>query len=228
MSDPLEPFAEDLWTVARPQRFWGLECGTRTTVIRMSNGGLFVHCPVALDPALRREVDALGRVEAVVAPSLFHHLYVGQWLDAYPSAEIWCCPGLERKRSDLAWTGVLGDAPVDAWKADVEHAAFTARFENEIVFYHPKSRTLVCADALLNLSKHPSPVTRAVALLMLNTGPGKGYLERVAVRDYRLGRRQVDRIAEWDIDKITLAHGGQVGGDGRRVLLEAYRWLPGR
>lgn len=223
----LEPFAEDLWTVTRSQRFWGLETGTRTTVIRLASGGLFVHCPVALDAALRREVDALGPVEAVVAPSLFHHLYVGQWMQAYPRAEVWACPGLERKRSDLAWTGVLGDAPLDVWKADVGQAAFTARFENEIVFFHEKSRTLVCADALLNLSRHPSRATRAAAFLMANTGPGKGYLERIAVRDYRLGRRQVDRIAAWDIDKITLAHGAQIRGDGRRVLLEAYAWLRG-
>lgn len=228
MPDTLVPFAEELWTVARPQRFWGVETGTRTTIIRLSGGGLFVHCPVALDPELRREVDALGPVVGVVAPSLFHHLYVGQWMAAYPEAEVWACPGLERKRSDLAWTGVLGDAPVDAWKADVEQAAFTARFENEIVFFHPKSRTLVCADALLNLSRHPSRMTRIAAFMMANTAPGKGYLERIAVRDYRLGRRQVDRIAEWDIDKITLAHGAQVSGDGRQVLLEAYTWLRGR
>ena len=225
MVNPLEPFAEDLWTLSRPQKFWGVETGTRTTVIRLSSGGLFVHCPVALDATTRREVDALGPVEAVVAPSLFHHLYVGEWLSAYPHAQVWACPMLERKRSDLAWTGVLGDAPVDVWKADVQQAAFTARFENEIVFFHPKSRTLVCADALLNLSRHPSRMTRAAARLMMNTGPGKGYLERIAVRDYRLGRRQVDRIAEWDIDKITLAHGDQVQRDGRQTLLEAYSWL---
>ena len=221
----LEPFADALWTVSRPQKFWGVETGTRTTVIRLGHGGLFVHCPVALDAELRREVDALGTVTAVVAPSLFHHLYVGQWLEAYPAATVWACPGLERKRSDLAWTGVLGDTPAEAWRADVEQAAFTARFENEIVFYHPKSRTLVCADALLNLSRHPSRLTRAAARLMANTAPGKGWLERFPVRDHRLGRRQVDRIARWDIEKITLAHGEQVTQNGRNVLLEGYSWL---
>jgi hypothetical protein len=225
MPTSLEPFAEDIWTVSRPQKFWGIETGTRTTLMRLSSDGLFVHCPMALDEETRREVDALGPVEGVVAPSLFHHLYVGEWMAAYPKAEVWACPGLERKRSDLRWTGVLGDAPVDVWKADVEQASFTARFENEIVFFHRKSRTLVCADALLNLSRHPSQLTRAVAFLMGNSGPGKGYLERIAVRDYRLGRTQVDRIAEWDIEKITLAHGEQIQSDGRRTLLDAYAWL---
>jgi len=225
MPPALEMFTEDVWTAARPQKFWGIETGTRMTVVRLSGGGLLVHCPVALDEATRREVDALGTVRAVVAPSLFHHLYVGPWMAAYPRASFWACPGLERKRSDLAWTGVLGDTPGGDWSEDVDQASFTARFEHEVVFFHKKSRTLVCADALLNLSTHPSLATRGVAFLMGNSGPGKGYLERVAVRDYRLGRRQVDRILEWDIDRVVLAHGAMLHGGGRDAVREAYRWL---
>jgi hypothetical protein len=222
----LERFTDEIWTVARPQRFWGLETGTRTAIVRMSNGGLFVHCPVRLDPELKRQVDALGPVHAVVAPSLFHHLYVADWIAAYPEAEVCPCPGLERKRSDLRWGEVLGEQPRAAWADDLDQAAFTARFEHEVVFFHRKSRTLVCADALLNLSQHPSKITRAVAFLMGNSAPGKGWMERIAVQNWKLGRRQVDRILEWDINGITLAHGALVDRDGREIVRDAYRWLP--
>ncbi|MCC6554334.1 MAG: DUF4336 domain-containing protein [Polyangiaceae bacterium] len=217
----IEPFAEDVWTVARSQRFWGVETGTRMTIVRLGDGGLFVHCPVALDGETRRAVDALGPVRAVVASSLYHHLYVGEWMKAYPDASFHPCPGLERKRADLRWGPALGDA----WGGDLDQAAFTARFEREIVFFHKKTRTLVCADALLNLSGHPSRWTRLVALLMANTGPGKGYIERIAVQDWALGRRQVRRILEWDIDGIVLAHGALVRRDGARAFREAYSWL---
>lgn len=221
----LDRVADDLWTTHRPQRFWGLETGTRMTVARLSDGGLFVHCPVALDEATRRDIDALGPVRAVVASSLFHHLYVGQWMAAFPKASFWGCPGLAEKRPDLKFSGVLGDAARDEWSADIDQAPFTSRFEREVVFLHRKSRTMVCADALLNLSVHPSRVTRAAAFLMGNSGPGKGYLERVAVRDYALGRRQVDRILEWDIDGVVLAHGGLIEHGGREAVRDAYRWL---
>ena len=221
----LDLAAEDLWTTARPQRFWGLETGTRMTVARLSDGSLFVHCPVALDEATRRDIDALGPVRAVAASSLFHHLYVGQWMDAYPKATFWGCPGLAKKRPDLKFTGVLGDDPHDEWAADIDQAPFTSRFEREVVFLHRKSKTMVCADAMLNLSKHPSPVTRAVAFLTANTAPGKGYLERIAVRDYALGRKQVDRILEWDFDGVVLAHGGLIEHGGREALRDAYSWL---
>jgi hypothetical protein len=221
----MERFAEDVWVTARPQRFWGVETGTRMTVVRLRDGGLFVHCPVALDEATRRAVDALGEVRAVVSSSLFHHLYAGQWMAAYPGAVFCACPELERKRSDLRFGHVLGDAPHDLWRGELEQIFFSARFEREVVFFHARSRTLVTADALLNLAHHPSRATRAAAFLMGNTAPGKGYLERVAVRDWRLGRRQVDRILEWDFERIALAHGGLVERDGREVMRDGYSWL---
>lgn len=221
----LESFRDGIWTLQRPQRFWGVDTGTRTTIVRMSDGGLFVHCPVALDDELRRRVDELGPVRAVVASSLFHHLYVGQWMEAFPSATFHPCPGLAQKRPDLTWGSELGDAPESGWSADIDQASFTSRFEKEIVFLHRKTNTLICADALLNLSHHSSRLTRTVAFLMGNNGPGKGYFERIAVRDWKLGRKQVDRILEWDIDGIVLAHGALVPHDGRAAVREAYTWL---
>jgi len=68
-------------------------------------------------------------------------------------------------------------------------------------------------------------LTRAAEFLMRNTAPGKGYLERIAVRDWALGRKQVDRILEWDIDGIVLAHGGLVQHAGQVAVRDAYTWL---
>ena len=221
-----ERIADDVWTTERPQKFWGVETGTRTTVVRLSDGGLFVHCPVPLDAATRVEVDALGPVRAVVASSLFHHLYVGEWMRAYPQALFCACPGLSEKRPDLTFGHVLGDTPHPLWAADLEQLFFSARFEKEVVFFHRRTRTMISADALLNLRHHKSRRTRLVALFMFNLGPGRGWMERIAVRDWKLGRAQVDRMLEWDIERILIAHGDLVLENGRDVLRDAYDWLP--
>ncbi len=221
----LESFADDVWTVERSQRFWGVETGTRMTVVRLSDGGLFIHGPVALDDATRAKVDAIGPVRAVVCSSRYHHLYAGQWAEAYPDAALCACPGLEQKRADLPWSHVMRDEPHALWESDLEQVYFSARFEHEVVFFHRATRTLICLDALLNLSTHPNRSTRLVALLMANTGPGKGYLERIAVGKRATARQQVRRILDWDIDGIILAHGGLVRGDGRQVFADAYQWL---
>jgi hypothetical protein len=221
----MDRIADDVWTTARPQRFWGVETGTRMTVVRLAAGGLFVHCPVALDAATRRAVEALGEVRAVVSSSLFHHLYAGQWMEAYPSALFCACPGLDQKRPDLSFGHVLGDEPHPLWADDLDQVNFSARFEKEVVFFHRATGTMICADALLNLSQHPSRLTRLAARLMGNTAPGKGWMEwTFAVRDRRACREQVDRMLRWDIERIVLAHGGLVTHDGREVLRRAYVW----
>ena len=221
----LTPFADEVWIDTREARFLGLESGTRMTVVRLSDGGLFIHSAVALDDELRGAVDALGEVRAVVAPSVFHHLHVGPWMQAYPSAIFAACPGLEWKRTDLAFTCVMADEPHPAWAHDLSQVYFSARRENEVVFFHARSRTMICSDALLNLARHRHPSTRLVARIMGNRGPGLGWPERLMIRDRGLARRQVERILAWDIDKIVLAHGDLVERDGRDVVRRAYAWL---
>lgn len=222
----LHPFAEDVWVAHRPLRFWGVETGTRMTVVRLADGGLLVHSPVALDVATRAAVDALGPVTAVVAPSRFHHLFVRDWLGAYPDARAWACPGLETKRRDLAWRGVLGDEAEGPWRGELEQVFFGARWlENEVVFFHPKSGTLICADLLFNLAEHPSRLTRLAALALGNRAPGATWLERVILRDRRAARAQVDRMLAWRPRRIALAHGALVEHEGAEVLRRAYAWL---
>ncbi len=221
----LTPFTEDVWTDTRRQKFFGVETGTRMTIVRLSDGGLFVHSPVALEGDTRARIDALGEVRAVVAPSVFHHLQVGPWMAAYPKALYFACPGLEWKRPDLAFTGVLGDQPHPWWSRDIEQVYFSARRENEVVFCFARRKLLICADALLNLSTHDLRATRFVARLMGNSAPGVGYLERVMIRNRRLARRQVDRILAWDFDKAIVAHGDPVERDAKAAMRDAYAWL---
>jgi hypothetical protein len=221
----LRPWAPDVWTDEREAKFFGVETGTRMTVVRLSGGGLFVLSPVELDDETRKAIDALGEVRAVVAPSLFHHLSVGQWMAAYPKAFFGACPGLEWKRSDLPFSSIVADEPHPIWKGDLEQVYFSARRENELDFFHAPSKTLIVTDALLNLSTHARKSTRFVAALMRNSAPGLGWMEPLMVRDRGLARRQVDRMLDWDFDRIILAHGQMVEPGGREVLERAYAWL---
>jgi hypothetical protein len=221
----LTRFTDGVFSDTRKAKFFGVETGTRMSIVQLADGGLFVHSPVPLTDETRREVDALGEVRAVVAPSIFHHLSVGQWMAAYPKAVFAACPGLEWKRKDLAFTCVLGDQPHPIWANDLEQVYFSARRENELDFFHKPTRTLIVTDALLNLSTHPQLSTRLVARLMGNTAPGTGWMEPIMVRDRKLARRQVDRMLAWDFERILLAHGAPVEHDGPAVLRHAYTWL---
>ena len=222
----LQSIGDGLWSTTRPLRFLGVETGTRTTIVRLASGGLFVHSPVGLDAALRAEVDALGHVVALVAPSLFHHLYVGEWRAAYPEALRCCCPGLDRKRPDLAWDRVLGDTPEPEWRGELDQVFFGARsLENEVVFFHRATRTIVLADAIFNLGTHPSAFTRLVARLLGNREAGATWLERLLIRDRAAARAQIDRMLAWNAERIVLAHGDPIAHDATAVIRRAYAWL---
>ena len=219
--------APQLWTVERPQRFYGLEVGTRMTVIRLADGSLLLHSPVSLDAELCRELDALGRVRYAVAPNRVHHLYAGDVARAYPGARLWVGPGLERKRPDLAIAGILGDEAPPEWRGQVDQVFFRGRpFENEVAFLHRASRTLLLCDLAFNFGPRAHPVTRLLMRLIGSYGRlGPSRLDPLLIRDRRAARASLERILAWDFDRIVVAHGDVLETGGPEALRAGYAWL---
>ena len=95
--------APELWVVDRPLRLPVVkaEIGTRMTIVRLRDRGLFLHSPVKLELNLRQALYQLGEVRAIAAPNRVHHLFVADYLAAYPQAKSYAAPGLESKRRDL-------------------------------------------------------------------------------------------------------------------------------
>jgi hypothetical protein len=227
MGRPLRELDRNIWIAERRQRFYGLEVGTRMTVMRLAEGSLLLHSPVRLDGDLRRELDAIGRVRFVVAPNRLHHLHAGEVAEIYPEARLWVAPGLERKRPDLAFVAILGDeAPVE-WRTDVEQVFFRGRpYENEVVFFHRPSRTLVICDLAFNFGPRAAAPTRFLMRMMRSYGYfGPSKLDPLLIRDRRAARESLERILAWDFDRVILAHGDVLESGGREALRRGYAWL---
>ena len=225
--DPLRPLAKDIWVAERPQTFYGLPVGTRMTVIRLSGGRLLLHSPVALDAGLRAELDSLGRVRYVVAPNRVHHLYAGEVAKVYPEARLWVAPGLERKRPDLAFVAVLGDEPPEEWREEVQQTFFRGRpYENEVVFFHRASRTLILCDLAFNFGPRSAAPTRLLMRFLRSYGRfGPSKLDPWLIRDRDAARRSLERILAWDFDRVVVAHGEILERGGREALRAGYAWL---
>lgn len=227
MPRPLRALDQDLWVAERPQSFYGLVVGTRMTVIRLADGTLLLHSPVALDPVLRAELDALGRVRFAVAPNRVHHLYAGKVAAVYPGAQLWIAPGLERKRPDLVYEGVLDDEAPAPWRGQVDQVFFRGRpYENEVVFHHRSSRTLILCDLAFNFRAGTHPVTRLLMQLIRSYdrfGPSR--LDPLLIRDRAAARASLEKILAWDFDRVIVAHGDVLERGGRQALCEGYAWL---
>jgi hypothetical protein len=55
----LRELAPGLWVAEQPQRFGGLELGTRMSVVRVGATDLLIHSPISISNEL---VGALGRL----------------------------------------------------------------------------------------------------------------------------------------------------------------------
>ena len=227
MPTPLRQLAENLWIADRPQTFYGLPVGTRMTVIRLAGDRLLLHSPVALDDRLRGELDALGRVSFAVAPNRVHHLYAGKVAATYPGVRLWVAPGLERKRPDLRFEAVLGDDAPAEWRDEVAQVFFRGRpYENEVVFFHRASRTLVMCDLAFNFGPRSPAPTRFLMKLLRSYGRlAPSTLDPLLIRDRRAARESLERILAWDFDRIIVAHGDVLESGGHETLCRGYAWL---
>ncbi len=218
--------AEDIWTVGRPLSFFGLRVGTRMTVVRLRDGSLFVHSPVALDDTLRKELDELGPVAHIVAPNLYHHLYAGELRGAYPEATLHAPAGLAKKRSDLKIDAQLGATADHAWKGQLEQLLLDGTMLQETVFFHSATRTLISCDVVENFETHEHWLTRGYLKAGgIHGKPGLSIFFRPLFRDRKAARRSVDTMLEWDPKGIVLSHGELIESDGRNILEQTYAWL---
>ncbi len=222
----LNKLDDGVWEASAPQAFMGWQFGARMAVVQLGDGSLWLHSPLALSDELAGEVAALGPVAHIVAPSLYHHLYAGEWKAAYPDATLHGAPGLAKKRTDLAFDAVLQGSPNPAWGDAIDSLPIAGTMLGETVFLHKPSRTLIGADLTLNIKHSDHWWTRTY--LKASGVYGKVGLSktlRLAFRDKRAARASIDQVLERDFQRIVIAHGLPILTNAKASLRDSYLWL---
>ena len=227
MAPMLEPLSDDLFVQDVPFRAAGLSLGGRMSVVRLPEGGLWVHSPIPLKEEVRRAVDALGPVRFLVAPNLMHHLALGDWAAAYPSARVLAPSGLRKKRPELRIDAELSNV-LDLGQMPTLDQLGTHGIPrlDEFVFLHRPSRSLLLTDLAFNIHHSPSWATRTYLKLC-------GAWQRLAptvmiqllLRDRSAFRASVDRMLCWDFDRVVPCHGQVLEHGGKEALREAFSWV---
>jgi len=55
---------------------------TRMTIVRLNNGELWCHSPIALTEGLKTEIDSLGLVRHLISPNKIHYVHISTWAKA--------------------------------------------------------------------------------------------------------------------------------------------------
>ncbi len=231
----LVQFAENIWTADGPSvNFYGMNYPVRMTVIRLTCGfrgdEIFVHSPISPTPELLQEIVALGEVTYIVSPNKIHHLYLGDWSDIFPEAQVFASPGLMNKRPELSFDGELGDVPETGWAKEIDQLIFAgSRAMDEVVFFHKPSRTLILADLIENFDKDWFKGWRGVLAKLVGIVAPNGKMPL----DFRLSffarktlaRKCLDRMTDWQPKHIIIAHGHCFKNNAMDELKRAFSWL---
>ena len=224
-----EYIAGQIWLCSYPIRYLGMKFDARMTVIRLADSKLMLHSPCEIDGQMRHALTALGEVAYIVAPGTFHYLHVTSAQAAFPVAETFICPGIERKRPDIHFDGLLGDTAPEAWAGQFDQVLVRGnRWIWEVAFFHRQTRTLILVDLIKKIANSTPHVDwqlkfwMKLVFRMWNTPkPAPEY--QLGWSDKKAARASLLRILQWDFERVILAHGDLIESDARQAVEKAWR-----
>lgn len=213
--------------------FFGCPYPTRMVVVRLEGAALWVWSPIALTPELRAEVDGIGAVAHLVSPNKLHHLYLRDWMAAYPAAALWGPQSSVDRHKSLTFREPLGDHPPAAWGGSIDQAWFRGSpFLDEVVFFHKPSSTVILADLSQSFSaeflrEHWHWWLRPLATLGgIAEGQGRAPIDwRLSFIRRRDARVALRKMLDWTPRRVVIAHGVWQRENGLAYLERAFAWL---
>jgi hypothetical protein len=230
----LQSFGPNIWFANQPLRFWGLEVGTRMTVIRLADNELAVISPIRLTTQLIADLQGLGEVAYIIAPNRYHHLFAAAFQQQYPRAKFLAAVGLAEKCPHLPIDVVISESA-----GQIGDRLFYRQFPglympslggadplNEVVFYHPESRSLVITDIAFHFDRTSARLTQAIAKLIgVYDKLQLTILEKWLIRDKAAMEVAIRSVLAWDFDRVIMAHGSPILTGGKSMLKAGYEWL---
>jgi hypothetical protein len=226
--DRLNRIDDDIWTAEGPTvSFFGVPYPTRMVLVRLPEG-LWAWSPVALDDALKAEVDALGPVRWLVEPNKIHHLFLGPWLAAFPEARAYAPPGLAARKPEIPFAGELGDTPEPEWAEWIDQVVLRGSpVLEEVIFFHRPSASCIIGDLI---QRHDPEAYEGWLRWLMEADDLVGE-HGSTPREWRAtflrrepARAAAERARAWKPRRLLIAHGACALEDGQAVLEEGLSW----
>ncbi len=225
----MRQLADNIWIFdGEAVTFLACPFTTRMTVVKLSDGGLWVHSPIKLNADLLSSLAGLGQVRHLIAPNHLHHLYLAEWQLVFPNAATFGTDEVIRKRPDLKFSGSLNQDQDWPWAEEIAQMIFSgSRLMQETVFFHKSSRVLIVTDLIENFPRTDFNwwqriLAGGAGILAPN---GKTPIDWRLSFNKKQARVHLERIKSWSPEKIVLAHGTIIENNGAEFLNRSFAWL---
>jgi hypothetical protein len=224
----LQKIADGLWYVPGEVRMpGGVIFPCRMTIVKLSDGRLWLHSPVSLTDEDAKAINALGEVAFLVAPNCFHHLFMKAAMARFPTAKVYGAPKLNKKRPDIAFTAMLEGDAAEGWPQEIAQLLIKGiPGLNEVVFFHAPSRTLIVTDLIFNMrNPHNWRTAFAHRVFGVYKRCAQSRLLRMVTKDRAAAGASVAQMLTWGFDRVVMAHGDILERDGKAQITQALTWM---
>lgn len=207
---------------------------TRMTIVRLTNGDLFLHSPIKFQRELANELQRLGNVRHLVSPNQFHYAHIGDWQRAFPEAIAWASPGV-RQRARARHVNVefkrelAADAP-EEWCRDIDQTLFPGGYFKEFIFFHEASKTLILTDTIINLEldKVAEPWRTATKITGMYHPHGQIFfgMRLPLLLQPRRAKAAFEKVHSWQPRRILLSHGRCFEANADEVIRRIFGETP--
>lgn len=218
---PILALADNLWWVSGSLPSMSLR---RTmTVIRLHDGRLVVHNPIAMDDASMARLDAWGSVDLVVVPNAYHRLDSARFKARYPNARFAAPSGSKKKIEEVVAIDLTFDQYQDGdTSLRFESLDGVADREGALVVESNDGVSIILNDAMFNMDKKSDFMGNLVTTVLGSApGPRVSRLAKLAlVADRKALRAKFEGFAQIPhLQRVIVAHEKIAVGDAASASL---------
>lgn len=225
---PIQVLDENIFTV--DGEWFETAMRRRMTILRKKDGGLVIHNAIRFREKDYASIEALGRVDAIAVPNIFHASDAPVYAERFPQAKVFV-PKVVLKKLSKAMK--VNGSLEENWPyaSEIAVVPFAGRL-GESAFIHHASKTLVLTDLSFNMRSgdFKSSVERTAAKLindMLDRfGPSR--VCKWVFLDKKAAEEGLAKVCRFDFERIIVNHGHLVPANGKKILIEGFEHRYGK
>jgi hypothetical protein len=214
---PIQKLEENLRTVDGNIRIPGGIFPRKMTLVRLSDGRVAIHSPIALGESDIQDLENWGEPAFCLIPNQRHRLDAPAFKQRYPSLKVLCPTAVRRQVQRF----IMVDGGYDLLPRELEWRTLALRGDEAVFIVNSYDHaTLLFADALFNIQHLPGAFGMVLRAIGSTGGPGVSPLMKlVAVIDRKRLAAQYGELATIPgLVRLIPGHGANIENEAAMVL----------